>query len=283
MFLFAMTEYEDLKIIQTPNKKPRIILSKEENGQAKGISAIGLTEIDDTPYLLMEGAWDETGSSHNRPRRTCIFGDLLIRGSRENADTRIILTDYNDDEAKGKSSIELTKIDNTPYLSLLGARDESGRRHTCIFGDILIKNPTGSPAKVKVAGGIVIKDESESDTIENIIPGTIVLNDVLIRSSQKLKQNIEKLSKEEANDLITKLEPVKFAYKSDPEKNEKIGFIAEKVPDIITNKEHNHVKIMEIVSAMTKVVQEQQKSIELMTREISELKKKINNNNSIQK
>jgi hypothetical protein len=309
-----MTEYDDLNIVQNQERKPRIILSKEENGQRRGISAIGLTKMGNTPYLLMEGAWDETGSQHHRPRSTCIFGDLLIQSSRQDADTRIILTHYNDQEAKGVSAIELTKIGDTPYLSLLGAGYGPGSiRNTRILGNLLITNHVESPANIIIEGKTTFKGQITSEmgdivlkkgditlekgniksedtevkivgggsvvvnrrTSEGLVPGTLSVGDVQLESSQEIKQDIEKLSKEEANDLITKLEPVKFSFKGDLEKNKKMGFIAENVPDIVSSKEHKHVKIMEIVSAMTKVVQEQQKTIETMAKEINALKKKI--------
>jgi hypothetical protein len=85
-------------------------------------------------------------------------------------------------------------------------------------------------------------------------------NDVLINSSRQLKQDISQLSKEEAYNLIEDLEPVKFSFKDDPSKKENIGFIAEQVPDIVSDKDHKSVRYMEIISALTKVVKEQKKN-----------------------
>ncbi|MGA7370092.1 MAG: tail fiber domain-containing protein [Nitrososphaeraceae archaeon] len=83
------------------------------------------------------------------------------------------------------------------------------------------------------------------------------------------------MSRDEAYDLVSKLEPVKFSYKSDPEKNKKIGFISEKVPDIVSSEDHKQVKFMQILSAVTKVVKEQQTTIDLLSHELSELKNKV--------
>ena len=61
-----------------------------------------------------------------------------------------------------------------------------------------------------------------------------------------------------------KLNPVKYKLKNEKEKEENLGFIAEEVPDIFSDKDHKTVKIMDIVAALVKVVQEQQKKIEIL-------------------
>ena len=38
------------------------------------------------------------------------------------------------------------------------------------------------------------------------------------------------------------MEPIKFAFKDDPAKKENIGFIAEDVPDIVSDKDHKSVR-----------------------------------------
>ena len=45
-------------------------------------------------------------------------------------------------------------------------------------------------------------------------------------------------------------------------KKENIGFIAEDVPDIVSSEDHKSVRYMEIISALTKVVKEQEKRID---------------------
>jgi Chaperone of endosialidase len=94
------------------------------------------------------------------------------------------------------------------------------------------------------------------------VSGNITADDVLINSSQELKQDICTLTKEEAYNLIEDLEPVKFVFKDDSAEIQNIGFIAEDVPDIVSDKDHKQVRYMEIISALTKVVKEQQKKID---------------------
>jgi Chaperone of endosialidase len=115
-----------------------------------------------------------------------------------------------------------------------------------------------------------VKGKLKADNIE--VTKTIKAEDViiLINSSQELKQDISTLTKEEAYSLLEDLEPVKFSFKDDPSKKENIGFIAEDVPDIVSDKDHKQVRYMEIISALTKVVKE-------LKNEVDELKEKIKN------
>ena len=83
-------------------------------------------------------------------------------------------------------------------------------------------------------------------------------------SSRGLKSDTSKISSNSANDILMKLNPVKYKLKNEEEQEENLGFIAEEVPDIFSDKDHKTVKIMDIVAALVKVVQEQQKKIEIL-------------------
>ena len=67
------------------------------------------------------------------------------------------------------------------------------------------------------------------------------------------------------------LRPTKFNYKNDPD-DERLGFIAEEVPDLVATKDRRGLNPTEIVGILTKVVQEQQRKIqelEVMINEFS--------------
>jgi hypothetical protein len=101
-------------------------------------------------------------------------------------------------------------------------------------------------------------------------------------SSRALKENIQALDTEEALDALTHLSPVKFNYKVD--KGEKhVGFIAEDAPELVATKGRKGMSPMDVVAVLTKVVQEQQKTLlaqqkvlQEQQKTISELKEKIN-------
>jgi hypothetical protein len=88
-------------------------------------------------------------------------------------------------------------------------------------------------------------------------------------SSRKLKDNIRNLTVDEAMEALKGLEPIRFNYKAD-EEEECLGFIAEDVPDLVGSKDKNGMSAMDVVAVLTKVVQEQQKTIEGLKKRIDE-------------
>lgn len=85
-------------------------------------------------------------------------------------------------------------------------------------------------------------------------------------SSRKVKQDIHDLDRDAAFDALRRLQPVTFAYKSKPTDTH-VGFIAEDVPELVARPDRTGLAPMDIVAVLTKVVQEQQKTItDLRTR-----------------
>ena len=92
-------------------------------------------------------------------------------------------------------------------------------------------------------------------------------------SSREFKENIKDIEAAEALDAFKKLNPIRFNYKG-VEKDEHLGFIAEDVPEIVATKDRDAISAMDIVTLLTKVVQEQQKTISELKDRITELEKK---------
>ena len=66
---------------------------------------------------------------------------------------------------------------------------------------------------------------------------------------------------------------MKYSYKV--EKGERhVGFIAEDVPELVATKDRKAVGAMDVVGVLTKVVQEQQKTIVETKDKVAELEKK---------
>jgi hypothetical protein len=97
-----------------------------------------------------------------------------------------------------------------------------------------------------------------------------VWTDVSNRSS---KQNITGLSPEAATETLAALEPVTFAYKVDPTEKH-VGFIAEDVPALVATGDRTGLSPMDIVAVLTKVVQEQQKTIAELQARVAQLETK---------
>jgi hypothetical protein len=91
-------------------------------------------------------------------------------------------------------------------------------------------------------------------------------------SSREAKQDINPLSTEEAMAAFEQLQPVTYEYKNMPE-DRTVGFIAEDVPDLVATPERKTLSEMDIVAVLTKVVQEQQKTIEQLNERLSQVEK----------
>jgi hypothetical protein len=92
-------------------------------------------------------------------------------------------------------------------------------------------------------------------------------------SSRELKENIEGLTADEAQEAFRALSPVKYNYKADKEERH-VGFIAEDVPALVASKDRKSLSPMDVVAVLTRVVQEQQKTISDLNSRIAELEKK---------
>lgn len=93
-------------------------------------------------------------------------------------------------------------------------------------------------------------------------------------SSREYKDNIQELSAQKAADAMKKLNPVTFTYKLDPEQTH-VGFIAEDVPDLVAAKDRKTLSTMDIVAVLTKVVQEQNKTIEELSAKMRSLESQV--------
>ena len=92
-------------------------------------------------------------------------------------------------------------------------------------------------------------------------------------SSRSLKENIRDLTIEDARETLLGLVPVRYNYKADTS-DEHLGFIAEDVPALVASKDRKGMSAMDVVAVLTRVVQEQQKTINELQREVDALKKK---------
>ena len=70
---------------------------------------------------------------------------------------------------------------------------------------------------------------------------------------------------------LENLKPVAFNYK-EGDQDLHVGFIAEDVPELVATSDRKGLESMDIVAVLTKVVQEQQRSISELQEEIGQLK-----------
>ncbi len=93
-------------------------------------------------------------------------------------------------------------------------------------------------------------------------------------SSRELKENINNLTTEEAIETLEELNPIKFNYKADDQKETHLGFIAEEVPELVASQDRKELSPMDIVAVLTKVVKEQQNMISVLMNEVKSLHQK---------
>jgi len=89
------------------------------------------------------------------------------------------------------------------------------------------------------------------------------------RSSRGGKENIEVLSSGDAIAAVMALQPVSFNYKVE-QGEDYVGFIAEDVPGLLASSDGKSLSTMDVVAALTKVVQEQQRRIDELETKIEQ-------------
>jgi hypothetical protein len=92
-------------------------------------------------------------------------------------------------------------------------------------------------------------------------------------SSRAIKQDIHQLDGNAAMDALKALEPVTFAYKENPGETN-VGFIAEDVPELVATSDHKGLSAMDVAAVLTKVIQEQQRTIEDLQTRLQHLEQK---------
>ncbi len=93
-------------------------------------------------------------------------------------------------------------------------------------------------------------------------------------SSIAFKQDVRPLGLAPAEQVLRELQPVSFRYKAAPEEQH-LGFIAEEAPELVASRDRRGMSPMDIVAVLTKVVQEQQRTIAEMERTIGEMGKRL--------
>ena len=155
---------------------------------------------------------------------------------------------------------------NLDFTGEVGSGSASGQ----VLERLLISgnNKTGVTIynHARVTGGLIVQDNGQ------FYGNLDVRGKVTQASSIALKENVAELSGREAIETLDGLNPVKFSYKADAQKEQHIGFIAEEVPDLVANPDRDRLSPMDLIAVLTKAVQEQQKTISQLSAEMNTLK-----------
>lgn len=181
----------------------------------------------------------------------------LGTGGETQPTIRLTIKDLQDSSFNSGIALVRSTNTDTAYINMVG-------------GNLNFNAPTGASTQFKVAGtntfAIAANGSISSSTGASLSSGGTWTD----ASTRELKQDIKDLDYRESLNIIKQLNPVKFAYKKDP-KNKKIGFIAEDVPDLVATEDRKGLSALQIVSALTKVVQSQQKEIQQLKRMVKRL------------
>ncbi len=124
-------------------------------------------------------------------------------------------------------------------------------------------------------GKVGIGTDSPQETLD--VSGNIYISgNMELGSSRDYKNNIKPLETKEAFEALRALRPVKYNLKMNPEEDS-VGFIAEEVPDLVATNSRKSISPVDIVAVLTKVVQEQEKTIENISNKIDFIEKKLKN------
>ncbi|MBI3097749.1 MAG: tail fiber domain-containing protein [Planctomycetes bacterium] len=93
-------------------------------------------------------------------------------------------------------------------------------------------------------------------------------------SSRTQKFDIRPLEESDAIEAFHQLQPVRYRYYTEPDE-EYLGFIAEDVPELVAVNSRKGLSSKDIVTVLTRVVQVQQRTIDELKREVSDLKKTV--------
>jgi hypothetical protein len=93
-------------------------------------------------------------------------------------------------------------------------------------------------------------------------------------SSRTLKHDIAELTLDAAREAIRGLTPVTFAYNDDPT-DPRAGFIAEDVPELVATPDRRGLSSLDIVAALTKVVQDQEHALSTQEETIATLQEEL--------
>ncbi|MDV3002607.1 MAG: hypothetical protein N5P05_004262 (plasmid) [Chroococcopsis gigantea SAG 12.99] len=90
-------------------------------------------------------------------------------------------------------------------------------------------------------------------------------------SSIEYKEDVKALNLEDAIEVLAKLHPVTFKYKTELGNRNRVGFIAEDMPDMISSTDRKTVSPLDIIGILTKVVQQQQEEIDNLKEKLKKL------------
>lgn len=185
-----------------------------------------------------------------------IDGDLFVKRTASNENTGVVI----EGPANGSANIALAEAGNIIW-AIQGRNVQAGASPD----PLVFFNEAGQRAiELSQAGGLTMLGGGTYN------PATGAWVDL---SSREYKENITDLSAADAQAAFEALQPKTFNFKRDENKELKVGFIAEDVPELVATRERNGLSAIDIVAVLTKVVQGQQQQIDQLNKQVQDLSK----------
>lgn len=259
--------------------------------------------------LAMGDVTEFDGSSVHFLQGLCSYEDsyLCNNGGKSHIGNRILCNNTYE-TGIGKYNISKTGVDSASTIFTVGNGTSSSNRSNVMEvrnnGDLYLGDSTGNTyIKIQKMNddanggfieicsdntfGITIKGGGSTDIYTDLlqlygqtsqyhsvlsVKGNIIATGTITPGSdRKLKENIRPLEDDTLNKVL-QLKPTRFTLKSDKDKKEQIGFIAQEVEEVfpefvvsLTDKDKEETKYldyMKLTSILCKAIQEQQKKIE---------------------
>jgi hypothetical protein len=179
-----------------------------------------------------------------------------------------VIESFDDIALDGAGSDPFIRFDDGPSKYIVGFTDNlafwSGSSYSLrIF-------QTATSDSVVLRDGFVGIGENNPTEMLHVDGNALITGNLELGSSREIKGNITDLALEDALDTVQRLNPVRFHYLHSPHE-ESVGFIAEDVPDLVATEKRNSLSPMDMVAVLTKVVQQQQQTIDSLSQQVAHL------------
>ena len=270
--------------LQTTGGSPR---AWDLQGSGGGFSLIDVTNAGAIPFMVQSGAptnsflVNSTGKvGFGKSNPTAQFHGVAPAVVGNESVARF---EVSDDPV---GSLEFNNATATTGLFIPRIQGRSNSSNAALIAEGGITSDIGANPVIVynaklIAGGAVATRPLVVCRNNNVAKVTIAANGnvtataFINASSRSLKDNIVDLDSRKAQNALRQLTPVEFTYKDDPTADPRVGFIAEDVPDIIAEADRKSVPIMDVVALVTRVVKDQQQTIEEQ-RKVGVEQKRIN-------
>lgn len=221
------------------------------------------------------GTWAPATQLHVHKAHESGVAESLARFSVSDDSTAMLeIKNYSSGDGIFRPYIEATGQGNHIALTTQASIGNDGGTHPAMIFDCRIAGSGGGPTGQLSTRPLAEFRNNQSTrwTLDNA--GNVTATSFVPTSSRELKKDIADLDADKAAAALDELNPVEFVFKGDPDEPH-VGFIAEDVPELVATNDRRGVSSMDVVAVVTKVVKEQQRTIDRQNAMIAELAEEI--------